>query len=86
MVGWLRIMTFSRTGNGWQIKSLQVREWAGRTLQTALGTSGPKRRGYNEATKQASPSPGDFRNRLASKDEHPEAEGCRRNERLEATA
>jgi hypothetical protein len=55
MVGWLRIMAFSRTGNGWQFKSLQVREWAGRTLQTELGYIGTAGRGYNQATMQASP-------------------------------
>jgi hypothetical protein len=52
MVGWLRIMAFSRTGNGWQFKSLQVREWAGRTLQTALGTSdrGPRLQPADQAS------------------------------------
>jgi hypothetical protein len=83
MVGWLR-MAFSRTGNGWQFKSLQVREWADRTLQTALRTSGPKRRGYKQPTKHTSPRLGDFHDRLTSKNEHLEAETCRRNEHLEA--
>ena len=39
MVGWLRIMAFSRTDTAGRSRGFKFREWDGRTLQTALGTS-----------------------------------------------
>jgi hypothetical protein len=39
VVGWLRIMVLSRTGTAGRSRGFNFREWNGRTLQTALGTS-----------------------------------------------
>jgi hypothetical protein len=39
MVGWLRIMAFSRTGTAGRSRGFKSGEWDGRTLQTVLGTA-----------------------------------------------
>src|SRR4029453_12502117 len=85
MVGWRRVMAFSRidtAGRSSRFKSgsgsvdTPDHIWGHRTAE----------RGYNRPTMQASPCPGDFRGCLASNNEHFEAGTCPSGKQLEAGA
>jgi hypothetical protein len=83
MVGWLGIMAFSRTATAG--RSAGLKSGVGRSnTPDRVEDIGTEDRGYKQPTKQASPRLGDFHDRLTSKNEHLEAETCRRNEHLEA--
>src|SRR4029453_2756157 len=85
MVGWLRIMAFSRTATAGRSQVFEPRSGTVEHSRPHWGGHRTVGRGYNRPTMQASPGPGDFRGRVASKKEHLEAGTCRRNEQLERT-